>query len=80
MSQIKIWKEDSELETKVREIESLMKKHGIELHYTYNGLSVMYKEKLYPIIELDSREKVTSFPRSYESERLLDWTVGSDYK
>ena len=68
---MKILKTDSEIEKKVQQVEILMDELGLKIHYHYNGLQIESNGVFYPIKELDSNETCVSFPRMFESERLV---------
>ena len=68
---MKILKTDSDIEKKVQQVETLMNELGLKIHYHYNGLQIESNGVHYPIKEIDSNETCVSFPRMFESERLV---------
>ena len=70
MSTIYTFKQDSEIEKKVQQVEKLMQELGISIHHSYGGLYVGYNGEEYPIIDMESKDQVMDFPRQFEGQKI----------
>jgi len=65
------YKENSELEQKVQQIEELMDKLQISLSQGYNGIIISYQSKDVAVIQdTEQPDITTTFPRTFDTERL----------
>ncbi len=71
---MKVYKEDSPIEIAVQKVEALMQQLGLRIDGGY--LSVSFKqpnllEQNADIMDVESKERMTAFPRFTDSERLV---------
>ena len=69
----KMLREDSPYEQKVRQIETLMDELGVQLTVYGNGLTLSFKGDKREFWIEDSGERTLSFPRMFDTERLILW-------
>ena len=71
---MKIFKEDSEMEKRVQQVEALCNQLQLRILYTYNGLCVQdtHTGNVYPLLDTTSpNDKQTDFPRCFDSIRIV---------
>lgn len=71
----KMLKQDSPYEQKLQQIETLMDKLGVQITVYGSGMTVSFgKDKRdYWIEDTESGERTLSFPRMFDTERLILW-------
>ena len=74
---MKVFKEDSEFEKKLQQVENLMRDLGISIEVVPGGLGVTFQGKNTTPIEthvmdIESWTLTSSLPRGFESERLVN--------
>ncbi len=77
---MKIYKTDSQIEKDLQRVEALMNELRLSIEYTANGMVVVQQPPPDStsnfaatgiITDMDSRDTTASFPRRFDSERLV---------
>lgn len=65
-----ILKHTSPTEQKLKKVEDLMRELNLSLSIEFHNFVVMDGNEKFPMVEVESGGRVTTFPRTFESERL----------
>jgi len=72
MANIKLFNNNSDLEKALKEVESVLQKHQMTIEMNYGGLAVSFRGQIFDTIDTENfADKIHSFPRSFESERVV---------
>jgi hypothetical protein len=69
---MKVFNENSKLEKALQEVEAVLQKHNMRIEQGYGGLDISFNGETFETVDLETcGQKVLSFPRSFESERVI---------